>query len=64
MDREVLVYVDLNNQPLLARWRHVATHAGLQKAGINRMASAFDHEDLKRARRVLPGGREQKGVRA
>jgi len=48
----------------VSRWRHAAIQAGLQKAEINRMASAFDHDDLKRALRVHPKGKERKGVRA
>jgi serine/threonine-protein kinase HipA len=52
----------------VSRWRPVAIQAGLQKAEIHRMASAFDHDDLKRALipsgGVRPKGKERKGGRA
>ncbi len=33
----------------VARWRDTAKSVGLSSAEIDRMASAFEHEDLKRA---------------
>ena len=33
----------------VSRWRRVAAQLGLQRAEIDRMASAFDHDDLKNA---------------
>jgi len=33
----------------VSRWRRVAAQVGLRKAEMDRMASAFDHEDLKNA---------------
>ncbi len=33
----------------VSRWRRVATQVGLRKAELDRMASAFDHDDLKSA---------------
>jgi serine/threonine-protein kinase HipA len=35
----------------VSRWRRVAAQAGLGKAEMDRMASAFDHDDLKSALR-------------
>jgi serine/threonine-protein kinase HipA len=32
-----------------AKWREVAAEAGASHAEIQRMASAFEHEDLRRA---------------
>jgi serine/threonine-protein kinase HipA len=34
----------------VADWRTVAAHVGARPSEINRMASAFEHEDLKKAR--------------
>jgi serine/threonine-protein kinase HipA len=33
----------------VSRWRQAAARLGLRKAEIDRMASAFDHQDLKNA---------------
>ncbi|MFN8582497.1 MAG: hypothetical protein U0163_16170 [Gemmatimonadaceae bacterium] len=35
----------------VAHWRREASRHGLSKTEIDRMASAFDHEDLKKAAR-------------
>jgi serine/threonine-protein kinase HipA len=32
-----------------AKWRHVAQKAGARASEIHRMASAFEHDDLRRA---------------
>jgi serine/threonine-protein kinase HipA len=37
----------------VAPWRKVAAKLGLTAAEIDRMASAFEHEDLKAARAIL-----------
>lgn len=37
----------------VSRWRQVAERSGLSRADIDRMASAFEHEDLKKARREV-----------
>ena len=34
----------------VSKWRNVAADIGLRASEIERMASAFDHEDLKQAR--------------
>ncbi|HEY6392768.1 MAG TPA: HipA domain-containing protein [Bryobacteraceae bacterium] len=41
----------------VSRWRRVASRSGLRKAEIDRMASAFDHEDLKNAVKTAPVAR-------
>jgi len=34
----------------VAAWRYVAKKSGIRAAEIDRMASAFEHEDLQKAR--------------
>ena len=34
---------------VVSTWRDEAAHRGLPKAEINRMATAFEHDDLKKA---------------
>jgi len=43
MERPVLVYVDLHGVS------HLATRLGLSPSEIDRMASAFEHADLRAA---------------
>jgi serine/threonine-protein kinase HipA len=38
----------------VSRWRDEAARHGLNKSEIDRMASAFEHQDLKVAREVKP----------
>ena len=38
----------------VARWREAATQCGLTRAQIERMDSAFEHEDLKKATGARP----------
>lgn len=45
MDREIFVYIDI----AVSSWRREAKKAGITDSEINRMASAFDHEDLRKA---------------
>jgi serine/threonine-protein kinase HipA len=39
-----------------ATWRDIAKEAGARAAEITRMASAFEHDDLKRAMATLSRG--------
>lgn len=34
----------------VSNWREVAARVGIRKTGVDRMASAFDHDDLRKAR--------------
>jgi hypothetical protein len=62
MDRETLVYVDLGTPCLVgrchiaakvgaavSRWRSEAARLGLTAGAIERMESAFEHQDLRQA---------------
>ncbi len=44
MDREIFVYIDI----AVSSWRREAKKVGITDSEIDRMASAFDHEDLRK----------------